>query len=44
MKLYAIAGISALLLAGCATTKDWSATGGSQADGTVRLSYEFGPF
>lgn len=44
MKLYAIVGISALLLVGCATTKDWSATGGSRADGTVRLSYEFGPF
>jgi len=44
MKTYAIIVISALFLAGCATTKDWSATGGSRSDGTVRLSYEFGQF
>lgn len=30
------------MLAGCAVTKDWSATGGSRADGVVRLSYEIG--
>ncbi|MBS0172631.1 MAG: hypothetical protein JSR64_01190 [Nitrospira sp.] len=30
----------AALLSGCAVTKDWSATGGSRADGVVRLSYE----
>jgi hypothetical protein len=28
------------LLSGCAVTKEWSATGGSRADGVVRLSYE----
>ena len=34
-------GIS-LALSGCATSKQWAATGGSRADGTVRLSYEVG--
>ena len=36
--------VSALLLSGCATTKSWSATGGSRADATVRLSYEYTAF
>lgn len=30
------------LLHGCAVQKDWVATGGSRADGTVRLSYQYG--
>ncbi|WP_407278199.1 YecR family lipoprotein [Aromatoleum evansii] len=30
----------AALLSGCAVTRDWSATGGSRADGVVRLAYE----
>lgn len=30
------------MLSGCAVTKNWSATGGSRADGVVRLSYEVG--
>lgn len=34
----------AVLLTGCATAKNWSATGGSRADGVVRLSYEVGAF
>jgi hypothetical protein len=34
--------VSIALLSGCATTKDWAATGGSRADGVVRLSYEVG--
>ena len=34
--------VSFLLLSGCAVTKDWSATGGSRADGVVRLSYDVG--
>jgi hypothetical protein len=29
-----------ILLTGCATVKDWTATGGSRSDGVVRLSYE----
>lgn len=29
-------------LSGCATTKDWAATGGSRSDGVVRLSYDYG--
>lgn len=32
------------LLAGCATSKTMQATGGSKSDGTVDMSYEFGPF
>ncbi len=30
------------LIFGCATTKNWSATGGSRSDGVIRLSYEYG--
>ncbi len=33
-----------LLAVGCATTKEWSAIGGSRSDGTIKLSYEYGPF
>ncbi len=29
---------------GCETPKDWMATGGSRSDGTVKLSYQLGPF
>lgn len=34
------------VLTGCATatSKDWSATGGSRADGVVRLSFEYTEF
>ena len=32
------------VLAGCATVSQMTATGGSRADGIVRLSYEVGPF
>lgn len=36
---------SAATLAGCAAVpRDWIATGGSRADGVVRLSYEYGEF
>jgi len=31
-----------VFLLGCAVQKDWVATGGSRADGTIRLSYEYG--
>jgi hypothetical protein len=34
----------ALCITGCATQKNWSATGGSRSDGVVRLSYEYGMF
>ena len=44
MKLYLVAIVGAIVLSGCATTKNWSATGGSRADATVRLSYTYGPF
>lgn len=44
MKFIAVATLTATLLTGCVTTKDWSATGGSRSDGVVRLSYEVGEF
>jgi hypothetical protein len=44
MKYLLLAATAALALSGCATTKNWSATGGSRADATVRLSYTYGPF
>ena len=44
MKVLLLAATAALFLSGCATTKSWSATGGSRADATVRLSYEYGMF
>jgi len=31
----------ALVLGSCATAKMWQATGGSRADGVVRLSYDY---
>lgn len=32
------------LLSGCASSKTMQATGGSKSDGTIELSYEYGPF
>lgn len=42
MKKSILVGLCFALLSGCAVTKNWEATGGSRADGVVRLSYEFG--
>lgn len=38
--------LASAVLAGCATTssKEWAATGGSRADGVVRLSFEHTEF
>lgn len=37
--------VAALLaLGGCATTKQWVATGGSRSDGTIKLSFEYNMF
>ena len=44
MKVLFVAVAAAMFVSGCATTKNWSATGGSRADATVRLSYEYGAF
>ena len=44
MKGLLLASIAVVVLSGCATTKNWSATGGSRADATVRLSYTYGLF
>ena len=43
-KLYGTVVVATLLLGGCATHKDWLVTGGSRADGVVRLSYERNEF
>lgn len=45
-------GLSAVVLAvlvaaqisACATQRDWSAIGGSRADGTIKLSYQYNQF
>lgn len=44
MRVFIAVATAALALSGCATSKSWSATGGSRADATVRLSYEYGAF
>ncbi len=37
--------LTLLLASGCVTVpKDWAATGGSKADGVIRLSYEYAEF
>ncbi len=41
---YLIIFILAILFQGCATQKTLIPTGGSRADGTVKLSYEYGLF
>lgn len=40
-RFIAVAMIIVLCSLGCASEKMWVPTGGSRADGTVRLSYEF---
>lgn len=42
IKVISVVLVTALSLVGCATPvqKDWSATGGSKSDGTIRLSYQ----
>lgn len=44
MKNTCIALAAVVLLAGCVTQKNWSATGGSRADATVKMSYEYNEF
>jgi len=44
MKKVFIAILITLGISGCAAQKDWAATGGSRADGTIKLSYEYGMF
>ena len=34
----------AVALTGCAAQKNWGASGGSKADGTVKLAYTYGMF
>jgi hypothetical protein len=42
MKRFLAAAVAALLLTSCATPVTPEATGGSRADGTVRVSFEYG--
>ncbi|WP_349259239.1 YecR family lipoprotein [Candidatus Binatus sp.] len=42
--IFACSLASLICLAGCAAQKEWAATGGSRADGTVELAYEYGMF
>lgn len=41
IKIIFAAFSTAIFLQGCAVSKDWSATGGSRADGIVKLSYQY---
>lgn len=43
-KLLAVFAISTMCTVGCVTAKQWNATGGSRADGTVKLSFQYGSF
>lgn len=42
--IFACSFASLICLTGCAVQKEWAATGGSRADGTVDLAYEYGAF
>jgi hypothetical protein len=42
--IFACTLASLIYLAGCAVQKEWTATGGSRADGTVELAFEYGVF
>ncbi len=44
LKSLLVLTVSALLLSGCAVQKQLVPTGGSKADGTVKMSYSFGMF
>jgi len=44
LSYFAAAFAALLTLQGCAVQKQLVATGGSRADGTVKMSYEFGMF
>jgi len=44
LRTASIAVILSVLFSGCAVTKVPQPTGGSKADGTVHLSYEYGSF
>ncbi|WP_237673833.1 YecR family lipoprotein [Vreelandella profundi] len=39
-----LTALAVVMLAGCASPKTMQATGGSKSDGTVEMSYEYGPF
>ncbi|WP_430389191.1 YecR family lipoprotein [Dyella sp. 20L07] len=42
--LGAVVVVAMILISGCATQKEWLVTGGSRADGVVRLSYQSNEF
>ncbi len=39
-----LVALASVVLASCAVKKELVATGGSKADGTIELSYEYGPY
>lgn len=43
-KVVLLGAVIAIGLSGCSTVTDMQATGGSKADGTIHMSYEFSPF
>ena len=44
MKIICIVSFMVVLISGCTAKKDWVATGGSRADGIMKLSYEYRSF
>lgn len=44
MKRFVLALVAAVVMTACSAKVDWAATGGSRADGVVRLAYEIGEF
>jgi len=44
MKKILVVGLGVVILSGCATQKQMAPIGGSKADGTVRMGYNFGIF
>lgn len=42
--IFACGLASFICLSGCTVQKEWAATGGSRADGTVELAFEYGGF
>lgn len=44
MRRVVLLAVAVVCFSGCTTTRDWAATGGSRADGVVRLAYEQGEF
>jgi hypothetical protein len=44
VRLLALTAVLSSMLAGCASSKQWTVTGGEKEEGVVRVSYEFPEF